>query len=138
MAFSAVAVTNPLYAGFSTPYRASFCVEASNTDAGDLYVNGQAGTAVGAVDLPTLFGSAYKSSMVQAILAKPVESTDEAVQLFGLEFDITITGYGVAVVAPGWIPLRIGSDNIPYIHLVAPPEVGVWRVTIQRRHSLNF
>lgn len=148
MAFTVLAVTtSPPASGYSTPYRVSLAVNTSNTDGGDIYLNALGlgnGDVSGAVDLATLFGAAFNSQEVAAILKQRQSSNADTSALITKNLEITIVPLTESSTPSmvAWNPLSgIGSGDdttVPFIHLIAPLIAGQWRVDITRRHSVAY
>lgn len=142
MSFLAIPVTtgNPT-TGYSTPNRVSFCVQ-DDGGGGQLCVNGLGITTVPALDLKTLFGSAFRSEpLLRAFRAVGNSALNAMADQFNtyLNFSsVFINSQGPAGSLAVVYLMNIVSapPTVPFFAIGSPGVAGIWRVDLQLRHSI--
>lgn len=139
MSFIAVPVASGSpTAGFSTPNRASFCVQ-DDGSGGQILVNGlgiNAPTVSFAVDLKTLFGAAawHSRPLLRAFQnCASLEAVNNQINTWLNFSSVFINGVGVAG-ALGITPLLV--SGYMFLGIAGPSVAGIWRVDLQLRHSI--
>jgi len=143
MSFTVEPVTNVQpTTGYSTPDRASFCVTDSGAG-GQILVNGlgvTSGVVGTAVDLATLFGTAFRSiPLLRAF--KAATTAQKACDQFNTYLNIAWILIGNAVVAgtPQFAYALGGGGgptDVPYLSISGPSIASTWRIDLSLRHSI--
>jgi len=131
--------------GISLPNYCSFVIADSGAG-GQVFVNGlgvTSGSVADAVDLQTLFGTAFKSfSLLRVFHAVDSLSLDDVLVQFLTYLDINCYTWGGNPVTkmPSFIPtigISGGPANAPYLVIQGPQVAGTWRIDLKLRHSIT-
>jgi hypothetical protein len=142
MGFVIVPVDSSPTTKYSQPDRVSFVV-ADDGGGGQILLNGlgiTSGSVANAVDLATLFGTAFRSiPLLRAfkVTASAQAACDQFFQNLNIQIN-AIGGTGTSTMPSVSLTWGVGGGpaNAPYLIIIGPAVVGEWRVDLQLRHSL--
>ena len=97
-------------------------------------------TVSGAVDLPSYFGTLWRSTILaRAFRALVANDGNLAEKQFLTELQVTmnaVTSTAALFPALGFIAVAVAGINVPFLQIAGPGAAGTFRIDIQFRHSL--